>query len=283
EEVGYAFVPLAPRGAVSRPARAAKEGVKTGAKATGRGVIRVLPKRTQEAIKQRQAISKRKGPGRTRRAMQVITGKGKRKRVSVAASRELRPEEFRAGRRERSIEKGIRKLPRKHRRGADDTIAVLAEYGVGRKDPKANLRDIKPSLKDAPDASLHVDRVTTSRAIEYLEKHPELLKEKGLWEAVDAYKTSAREVETAPRAKYMSQARVVAPDVPKPEHAVPMRAREHTTAKTREGAWKDLRDRQKAAKEARRQGKQAALRAQEAARSKTPAGTTRAQHLPRAA
>src|SRR5690606_30610846 len=77
EEIGYAFVPLAPRGAVSRPAGAAKEGVKAGAKAAGRGAIRVLPKRTQEAIRQRQAISKRKGPGRTRRAMQLVTGKGK--------------------------------------------------------------------------------------------------------------------------------------------------------------------------------------------------------------
>src|SRR5690606_17125914 len=92
---------------------------------------------------------------------------------------------------------------------------------------------------------------------EYLEKHPELLKEKGLWEAVDAYKTSAREVETSPRAKYMSQARVVAPDVPKPEEAVPMRAREHTTATTRAEAWKDYKDRRRAAGEARKAAKKA--------------------------
>src|SRR5690606_24655362 len=83
EEVGYAFVPLVPRGAVSRPAKAVKEGVKRGAKAAARGAVRVFPKRARQAFAEREMRARRRGPGRVRRRVQIVTGGAKRKRVSV--------------------------------------------------------------------------------------------------------------------------------------------------------------------------------------------------------
>lgn len=256
DDVGYIFAPLAPRGIVSGPAKTLGKGVKSTAKAT----IKALPEPKSRVAK--RAVARRNPPGKMRRAGQVVTGGRKRRSVADALQDEVRPQQLRAARREADVERKITKVSRKNRKPADNALAVLAEYGIGRKNPMENLERVKRSLSEAAEDNLPIDRVTTRRVIRLLEENPDVLSEPALWEAVDAYKKSAGEVTTSRRAQYMSQARVL--DVPQPEKAVPSPARAHTSAKTREAAWADLRGKTKAAKKARKEASLLSARAKEA-------------------
>lgn len=251
EDVGYMFVPVVPRvGAAAAATRVARAGGR-GIKGAGR---KVVPAGVRHA-----------------RPVQVVTGRGTRKRVSRMAGQEVHAAAYRAARAERDVIRPLRKAKKarslRNLKGmeAGDAVSVLARYGVSRKNPLPQLRRIKSTLRDTkgpkPDA-------TTRSVIEFLEKNPEVLRDAKLWEAVDNFKKRAQEIETSPRAKYLAQARVVSErskkPILKPEERAPARAQELTGEASREGAWRALKDKQKALQEAKGNARRTAIRAQEA-------------------
>jgi hypothetical protein len=150
-----------------------------------------------------------------------------RKKTALIKQRADNPQRVAAAHHERQVTKAISKAPK----GSHVALQTLAEYGI--RDPKhaALVREKGPG-----DAQL-------VKALDYVDTHPEVFKSKSFKEALKAVGDASR---TAPaavvgkgeRARLMQQGDVFGHV--RPEHMVPPKARQFTSATTREGAWADL-------------------------------------------
>lgn len=136
-----------------------------------------------------------------------------------------------------------------------DYIGFLARASIDLNKPEAALREIKhyterwKNLPPARDYGVDAEALIARDAVRHFTEHPENLKSKALAKAVDEYREMAngnrglRSMSNSERNRYLGPA--VMHDIPLAEHRVPIRARDHTDATTREGAWVDLRARDK--------------------------------------
>jgi hypothetical protein len=230
-QLGYVFAPLLPRGAISGPVRAVGRGVRGVAERAAEVADRTPKGTVRSDVGALREVAQRFGP----------TGRSTRKRVAKMAAREVAPEHYFAARREHELDKALGRGSRG--KPVRDLVGVLADYGIGRDRAPEQLRQVKALIErhggeGVPEGfSLPTDTVTTSRAIQVAEQHPEVLQSDRLWNAVDAYKQGAKEVETSDVAKYREQGRLL--DVQPPESRVPVHARKLTKATTRREAWDD--------------------------------------------
>jgi hypothetical protein len=245
-QLGYVFAPLLPRGAISRPVQALGRGVRDVA-SRGAEVVRRPPRgeHIQTEVGALRGVRQRLGP----------TGRATRKRVAGMAQTEMRTQRFEAARREHELDRALGR--RSRGTPVRDLVGVLADYGVRRDKAGEQLGMIRDTIErtggeGVPEGfSLPVDAVTTTRALQAAELHPEVLNSDRLWHAVELYKQGARDVETSQVAKYREQGRVLG--VRPPEERVPMRARHFTKSEDRAGAHADLATTRGSVKEMRQQ------------------------------
>lgn len=148
---------------------------------------------------------------------------------------------------------------------APDYIPFLVRAGIDLSKPEAAAKEIAhyadrfKDLKKPHELGATPEALTSRDAVRYFTEHPEKLKDKNLAKAVEVYRGMAngekglRTLSTSERNRYLAFA--AAHDVHLPEERVPIGAREHTEATTREGAWEDLKGREKQVKQLRREAK----------------------------
>ncbi len=150
-----------------------------------------------------------------------------RKRTALVKQRADNPQRVAAAHHERQVTQNIAKAPK----GSEVALQTLAEYGIRDTRHAALVREKGPG-----DAQL-------AKALDYVEAHPEVFQSKSFAKALEAVGEASR---TAPaalvgkgeRARLMQQGDLFGHT--RPEHMVPPKARDLTTAKTREGAWAEL-------------------------------------------
>lgn len=229
DDLGYVFAPLGPRGAITKP-------VAGTAKALGRGTRRTVRRITPDA----KGKGRVEQPGSVRRAKQVITGGKTRKRIAVAMSRAKDPLAAEAKQVSLDIDKPLRKV----RRETEDVVAALVRYGISREDPIGQLKLV--GERHTP-AQAPAGTMTVRDVLEYAAKHPDEFTQKGLWDAVDAYKKDAPE--TSPVAKYRAQGDTF--DVRPPEDRITPRAQEMIGNVSRGEAFAILKNQKKALRKTR--------------------------------
>lgn len=165
-----------------------------------------------------------------------------RKKTALIKQRADNPHRVAAAHHERQITKHIAKAPK----GSHVALQTLAEYGIRDAQGAALVR-----AKGPGDAQL-------TKALDYVDAHPEVFKSKSFQNALAAIGEAAK---TAPaalsgkgeRARLMQQGDVLGHA--RPEDIVPHAARAHTQASTRAGAWSELAAADKQLSALRRQGR----------------------------
>jgi len=166
-----------------------------------------------------------------------------RKKTALVKQRADNPQRVAAAHHERQITKRIAKAPK----GSHVALQALAEYGIRSPEGARLVREGGPK-----DAQL-------LQALDYVDSHPEVFASKPFQSALEAVGEASR---TAPaaivgkgeRARLLQQGDVFGHT--RPEYMVPPKAREFTSAKTREGAWADLASADKRLTQLKRQGRQ---------------------------
>lgn len=206
ENTGYILAPLAPRGAVSRPARAVGRGVKKTAEHAAEPVAK--------RVRVRRAKSGRVGPSKTQKAVQAVTGGKKRKDVAVTFARQ-KPEVHRGMKEAFDIEQAVNKAKGSHglrnRYGPDAGAAagVVARYGVDRKNTIRHLQAAAKTV-EAP----HNDMVNLTNTVEWLRRNPDVVKDERFWGAVEQIRKTMPDLEFSQVAKYGPQADVAGIPLP---------------------------------------------------------------------
>jgi len=166
-----------------------------------------------------------------------------RKRTALIKQRADNPARVAAAKHEKAITSAIAKAPK----GSDVALQTLAEYGIRDAKTAALIRHKGPG-----DAQL-------IKALDYVEQHPDVFKNKGMKQAIEAVarasKTSgAAMVGKGERARLLQQGDVFGHT--RPEHMAPAKAQELTGETSREGAWKRLQNSEARLMELRRNGRQ---------------------------
>lgn len=155
-----------------------------------------------------------------------------------------------------------------------DYIPFLNRAGIDLHNPDAALREIQhyaekfKGLDHPSKYGVNPEALTARDAVKFFTDHPEALKDKHLASALDEFRSmqngekGLRSLSTSDRNRYLAHA--VMHDIPDAVDRVPMGAREHTDATTREGAWEDLKGRTKQVKDLRKEGRKKYDQAQEA-------------------
>jgi ribosomal protein S18 acetylase RimI-like enzyme len=268
EGAGYILAPLAPRGAISRPAKFVRGKVRKGAERA------VSPATTR--LKVRRAATGQMAPGKLQRAAQKVTGAKKRKDVAVVFARQRGPEIRKAQEDVAAIDaiarktKGARGLRNTHGPEAGGAAAILARHGIGRKGTLGRLDEVTRHTNNP-----HNEMVNLTNTAEWLRRNPDVLKDDRFWDTVAEFRKRTEPLETTRRAKFAAQGDIAG--VTRPEHAVPIKARAFTNARTREGAFKDLKRKRKDAQTATQEARLLRARASEAKGPRRSTKTLRAQ------
>jgi hypothetical protein len=235
KEGSLAFLTPLPAVSRLRPFKRGRRRVRQGA---GK-VRRKIAARGESANR-----SVRHSPRNVEQTVFAATGRRQaRKKAALIKQRADNPQRVAAAHHERQITKRIAKAPK----NSHVALQALAEYGIRSPAGARLVREKGPG-----DAQL-------TKALDYVEQHPEVFKSKDFHEALNAVAEASR---TAPaaivgkgeRARLMQQGDVLGHT--RPEHMVPPKAREFTSAKTREGAWADLASADKRLTELRRKGRE---------------------------
>lgn len=166
-----------------------------------------------------------------------------RKKMALIKQRADNPHRVAAAHHEAAITHAIAKAPK----GSHVALQTLAEYGIRDAKTAALVRHKGPG-----DAQL-------LKALDYVDKHPEVFKDKHFKKALDAVERASK---TAPaalvgkgeRARLMQQGDLFGHT--RPEHMAPERAAQLTGAKSRDEAWKSLQASEGRLRELRRRGRQ---------------------------
>ena len=256
EDVGLSYlapIPAATRLKVYRNARGklrakAQDIRRTTAKKTGSRRMRVAPKGVESHV------------------FRATENRAARKRVAKRVKRTTNPHRSQAAHHEREMLKHLRKAPvtrslrNVHGMEAGDLIQTLAEYGIRSPEDVKFVREHGP-VGETPKAG----RVTLKTALDFAERHPEVLKDKHFSRALDAYIESTLALPAAKagkgrRARAMAQGDMFG--IVRPEERVPHTARPRTSAATRTGAWQEMIAREKRLKADRREAQALAAQAQ---------------------
>lgn len=147
---------------------------------------------------------------------------------------------------------------------APDYLPFLARASIDLHNPEAALREIQhyaeyfKTLKSPREHGVSPEALTARDAVSYFTAHPEKLKDRHLAKALDSYREMAngkaglRSLSTSDRNRYLGYASMH--DILDAKDRVPMGARSHTDATTREGAWADITSRDKQIASLRREG-----------------------------
>jgi hypothetical protein len=234
KEGSLAFVTPLPAVTRLRPFKRARTSVREGA-ATVRRKVAAKGEATNRSV--------RHAPRDVEQNVFATTARRQaRKKTALIKQRADNPHRVAAAHHESQVIKHISKAPK----GSEVALQTLAEYGIRDSKHAALVREKGPG-----DAQL-------SKALDYVETHPEVFQSKSFAEALEAVGEASR---TAPaalvgkgeRARLMQQGDVFGHA--RPEHMVPPRARGLTTASTREGAWAQLATADKRLTELRRAGR----------------------------
>jgi hypothetical protein len=166
-----------------------------------------------------------------------------RKQTALLKQRVDNPLRVKRAHHEAAISHAIAKTPE----GSHVALQTLAEYGVRGPKGAALVRHRGPGDKQL------------IAALDYADAHPEIYKSKDFERALGAVDRAAT---TAPaalvgkgeRARLLAQGDLLG--LPRPEAMVPLRARAHTSAQSREAAWDDLHQRDLQLKALKRQGRE---------------------------
>jgi len=100
------------------------------------------------------------------------------------------------------------KLRRRDMRGHDvgDVVATVAQNGISRRTDRATtqLNNLERAIGKVDPDEIPLDMVNDLANIKWLRDHPEAFKDRGFWEAVDAYKRQAKEIEFSGRKKVLA-------------------------------------------------------------------------------
>lgn len=166
-----------------------------------------------------------------------------RKATALLKQRVDNPHRVKRAKHEANITHAIAKSPE----GSHVALQPLAEYGIRGPKGAALVRHKGPGDKQL------------IAALDYADAHPGIYKSEDFERALQGVQRAA---ETAPaalvgkgeRARLLGQGDVLG--VARPEHGVPAAAQPHTSARSREGAWNDLHQRDLQLKALKRQGRE---------------------------
>lgn len=247
EEAGLSLLPLLPRLRDTALADAAVSRIRSGAKD--------LRGRANERFN----TDLRYGPGE-----QNVFGFTERRQARRSVAEEgqalTAPDNLRGARHAHDIEKGARKLPdarsMRNLQGLQggDILQAIADYGLNHADQIKLLREKGP--KRNPDST--AGDVTLHAVLDHLERNPELLGSPRVQELARTYAESAKTTPLAiagadARASRLSQAALFG--IRDAVDRVPHGARKFTKAEDRAGAWKELSESERRAKELRHEAR----------------------------
>jgi hypothetical protein len=213
----------------------------------GRGVLR------ETAAKGRRRLAKRSeklnrnvrhAPEGVEQHVSGVLGRHEhRKQTALLKQRIDNPHRVKRAHHEAAISHAIAKAPE----GSHVALQTLAEYGIRGPKGAALVRHKGPGDKQL------------TAALDYADAHPGIYKSKDFDKALQAVQRAA---ETAPaalagkgeRARLLAQGDLMG--VARPEHMVPEGGSRLTSAKSREGAWDDLHQRDLQLKALKRQGRE---------------------------
>lgn len=163
-----------------------------------------------------------------------------RKRAALTHSRATNPYHIAESRHKKAILHGSTRRPALERapKETGHTISTLLDYGI------RDMEGVKLLRKQGPKSEPHVEgKVNLDRALQIAEENPEMFTSKPFLRALNAAEKASRTTPAALKsagevARYRSQGDLFG--ITPPDRAVPFDARKFTSAKDREGAWKDL-------------------------------------------
>lgn len=163
-----------------------------------------------------------------------------RKRVAQTHARTTNPYRISEARHERAVLHGTAKRPALEKVPAEwgDTISTLLEAGIRSPEGVRLMRKRGPKT-EASEAG----RVNLDRALSIAEANPQMFQSKPFLRALKAAEKASRSTPAALAgmgevARYRTQGDLFG--ITPPDRAVPHAARKYTSARDREGAWKDL-------------------------------------------
>jgi len=146
-----------------------------------------------------------------------------------------------------------------------DYLPFLARAGIDLHNPEAALREIRhyaekyKGLDHPAKYGVNPEALTARDAVKFFIDHPEYLKDKNLAKALDEFRAiqngekGLRSLSISDRNRYLGHA--VMHGIPDAVDRVPLGARKHTDATTREGAWEDVKARAKQVEALRKEGR----------------------------
>lgn len=169
--------------------------------------------------------------------------KGARKRVALAHARTSNPQSISEAHHSKAILTGtdpLRPALSGAPEGSHVALQTLLEYGIRSPEGVKLVRERGPKSEPSVEG-----RVNLHEALKYAEDHPEIFTNKAFNRALEA---GARASETTPMgmremgqvARHRGQGDLFG--ILPPEKRVPLDARKYTSARTREGAWKQLKE-----------------------------------------
>lgn len=98
-----------------------------------------------------------------------------------------------------------------------DTLSTVVQYGISRDRAKADeqLAEVEASIGKVGPDEIPAETITDLANIRWLRDHPEAFDDKHFWNAVDAYKRQAKEIEHSGRKKFLAVGDVA--KLPRPE------------------------------------------------------------------
>jgi hypothetical protein len=142
-----------------------------------------------------------------RRTGKVLEGHRQRKRVSIDTAREKARGDREAILASKPVIKSIRRSKlAKGQHNVGDVLATVAQYGISRDREKAmrQLDEIEASIGHHHPDEIPAGTITDLQNIKWMREHPAMFEDKHFWEAVDAYKRQAKEIETSGRKKVLA-------------------------------------------------------------------------------
>lgn len=163
-----------------------------------------------------------------------------RKRVAITHTRTTNPHRISEARHEKAVLHGTARRPALEKVPAEwgDTISTLLEAGIRSPEGVKLMRERGPKTGPSETGKVNLDR-----ALSIAEANPQMFASKPFQRALRAAEKASRTTPAALAgmgevARYRTQGNLFG--ITPPDRAVPHVARRYTSAKDREGAWRDL-------------------------------------------
>lgn len=223
-----------------------------------RSGLRDAAQQARERLATEYGLPLRHGPGE-QRVFGFTERRAQRKDVAKMTADTTLPSRVQTGHYERPIVAAARKTPRArslrnlHGMEGGDLAQTLASYGFTQKGWRHHLELLKRQGPVGEPA--RAGDVNLRSVVDFAERNPHILEDPALWQLVEHYRHSTRNLPAEVSGKGSKRAAVLEQGqlfgIRPPEERVPHAARQFTDAQDRAGAWRDLRQSEKRAKELR--------------------------------